>query len=48
MLFPLITNAYPYAYEARPYGLLLGFCGLSLLCWQSAAEGQSRLLSRYR
>ena len=37
MLFPFITNAYYYAYEARPYGILLGFGALSLLCWQRAA-----------
>src|SRR5208283_4096304 len=30
MLFPLVTTAYPYAYEARPYGLLLGFSAFSL------------------
>lgn len=45
MLFPLITTAYDYAYEARPYGLVLGFGALSLLCWQSAAEGYCRKLS---
>jgi hypothetical protein len=45
MLFPLVTVAYYYAYEARPYGLVLGFGGLSLLCWQSAAEGNYRKLS---
>lgn len=45
MLFPLVTAAYSYAYEARPYGIVLGFCGLSLLCWQSAAEGRYRKLS---
>jgi hypothetical protein len=45
MLFPLITTAYDYAYEARPYGLVLGFCALALLCWQSAAEGRRRKLS---
>jgi len=31
------ANAFPYAYEARPYGLLMGFCALSLLCCQRAA-----------
>jgi Dolichyl-phosphate-mannose-protein mannosyltransferase len=45
MLFPLVTKAHSYAYEARPYGLLLGFCGLSLVCWQSASEGRYRTLS---
>jgi hypothetical protein len=42
LLFPLVTNAYYFAYEARPYGLVLGFSGLSLLCWQTAAEGNNR------
>lgn len=42
MLFPLITSAYDYAYEARPYGVVLGFAGLSLLCWLSVAEGEPR------
>src|SRR3972149_1994188 len=45
MLFPLVTIAYSYAYEARPYGLVLAFSGLPLLCWQSAAEGRYRKLS---
>lgn len=34
MLFPLITGAFPYSFEARPYGLEMGFAGLALLCWQ--------------
>ena len=38
MLAFWITAAYPYAYEARPYGLVLGFCGLALVCWQAASE----------
>lgn len=42
MLFPLITTAYDYAYEARPYGAVLGFSGLALLCWQSVADGYRR------
>lgn len=45
MLFPLITTAYWYAYEARPYGLILGFGALSLLCWQAATENRYRPLS---
>ncbi len=45
MLFPLVTGAYSYAYEARPYALVLGFSGLALVCWQSAAEGRYRKLS---
>jgi dolichyl-phosphate-mannose-protein mannosyltransferase len=45
MLFPLVTSAYYYAYEGRPYGIVLGFAGVSLACWQSAAEGCHRKLS---
>ena len=44
-LVPLATGAYPGAYEARPYGLMLGFCGLSLVCWQAAVEGRRRALA---
>ena len=36
------TGAYPFAYEARPYGLVLGFCGLALVCWQAATENVRR------
>src|SRR5262249_54774840 len=43
MLFPLVTEAYIYAYEARSYALVLGFMGLALLCWQSTAA-ERRLL----
>lgn len=32
----LSTEAYLYAYEARPYGLVLGFAGLVFVCWQAA------------
>jgi hypothetical protein len=42
MLFPLVTEACYYATEARSYALVLGFSGLSLLCWQAAAEGHAR------
>ena len=32
-----------YSEEARSYGLLMGFTGLALLCWQSAAGPRRRL-----
>ena len=38
LLFPLVTGAYFYAYEARAYGIVLGFCGIALVSWQAAAE----------
>ncbi len=45
LTFPLVTAAFEYAYEARPYGLVLGFCALGLCCWQTAARHQRRVLS---
>ncbi len=42
MLFPMLTGAFYYAFEARPYGIVLGFFGLALVCWQRAIEGQHR------
>jgi len=39
ILFPLVTTAYGYAYEARAYALVLGFSAAALLCWQWATEG---------
>ncbi|MBV8071376.1 MAG: glycosyltransferase family 39 protein, partial [Acidobacteriaceae bacterium] len=41
MLLPLITGAYFYSYEARPHGMVLGFCALALLCWQRIEEDPS-------
>jgi len=46
VLFVLATDAHhTFAYEARPYGLLLGFGGLALLCWQRAGEQRGRRLA---
>lgn len=42
MLLPLSVDAQLYATMARPYGLVVGFCGLSLVCWQVAAESPRR------
>jgi hypothetical protein len=42
MLFPMLTGAYYYAYEARPHGIVLGFCGLALVFWQIASEHTAR------
>ncbi len=44
-IFPLVTDAYYYAHEARPYGLVLGFGALALLCWQSTTVNRFRPLS---
>lgn len=41
-LVPSLTGAYMYAYEGRPYGLVLGFAALALLCWQRRDGGSRR------
>jgi hypothetical protein len=40
--FPFFTLAKYYANEARAHGIVLGWCGLALLCWQRNAEGRAR------
>jgi hypothetical protein len=45
VIFPMITFAWPYAYEARAYGIALGGAGIALIAWQNAAEGRHRALS---
>ena len=42
--FVALTGAYNYAYEARAYGLGLGFTGLALLSWQRATDRADRKL----
>ena len=42
LLVPSVTAAYDYAYEARPYGALLGASGAALLFWQAAGGGRRR------
>jgi Dolichyl-phosphate-mannose-protein mannosyltransferase len=39
MFVPLVTEAYAFAPEARPYGLVLGFSAAALLCWQVRTDG---------
>lgn len=39
VLFVFATIAHGYAYEARAYSLVLGFCAAALLCWQLVTEG---------
>ena len=41
-VFPFFTLAQYYAYEARAHGIVLGWCGLALVCWQRNAEGRAR------
>src|SRR5512135_3068700 len=33
-----LSGAYPYAYEARPYGMVLGLSAVALVFWQRAAR----------
>jgi len=42
MLFPMVTTAYFYSYEARSHGIVLGFAGLALVCWQAAFRSSRR------
>lgn len=41
-VFPLVTLAYFYACEARPYAMILASSALLLLFWQEAAENGKR------
>jgi len=45
MVFLFVTGANFYSYEARPYGLVLGFSALAWVLWQQATYGGSRKLS---
>ncbi len=45
MLFPLITEVFHFATEARAYALVLGFSAFALLCWLWATEGRQRALA---
>ncbi len=45
LLIPICMEAGVYASEARPYGLVLGGCGIALICWQAAADGRRRVLA---
>lgn len=42
MMCLLVTNAQFYSYEARPYGLVLGFAAMAWVCWAGAAGGKGR------
>jgi hypothetical protein len=44
MVLPLVSIAYHFAFDARPYALVLGFSAIALLCWQTVAAGRLRAL----
>jgi hypothetical protein len=35
---PVLTESFTYSFEARSYGLMLGFVGMALVAWQTANE----------
>ena len=35
-----VSGAYPYAYEARPYAIVLGLSALAFFCWQRLDDGK--------
>jgi hypothetical protein len=44
MLFPMVTGAYQWAIEARPYGMVLGFSTAGAMFWQECgAERRPRV-----
>jgi hypothetical protein len=45
MVFPALTFAWHYAFEARAYGIILGCAGVVLAAWQSAVEDRWRIWS---
>lgn len=36
-IFPFFTLAKYYAFEARPHGVVVGWCGLAFICWQQCS-----------
>jgi len=45
MLVPICTPVSEYAWDGRPYGVVLGFLGISMVAWQAGVDGQKRPLS---
>jgi hypothetical protein len=41
LLFPALTATLYYAVEGRPYGLLLGLCGVAMVSWQTAIRRET-------
>jgi hypothetical protein len=41
-MFPFFTLAQYYAYEARAHAIVLGWCGLTLVCWQRTGEAPGK------
>ena len=48
MVFPCVTVAYYYSYEARAHAIVLGFCGLALVSWQwLTSSSRHRLVAAF-
>jgi Dolichyl-phosphate-mannose-protein mannosyltransferase len=45
LFLPFVTTGESYSFEARSYGMMLGFCGIALLSWQLATGGRKRVLA---
>jgi hypothetical protein len=45
VVFLCLSSSYEYAFEARPYALVLACCGASIYCWGLAIEGRFRKLA---
>jgi hypothetical protein len=45
VIFLCLSGFYAYAFEARPYALVLACCCVSLFFWESAIEGRFRRLA---
>jgi hypothetical protein len=42
LTIPAVTGAFRYAWEARPYGMVMAFTGIALVCWQEATSRRDR------
>jgi hypothetical protein len=42
MVFPVVTGAYWHAYDARPHAIVLGCCGVAMVCWQASVSNPRR------
>jgi hypothetical protein len=42
LAYPALGGALYYSAEGRPYGLLLGFCALAMVSWQTAVRRESK------
>jgi hypothetical protein len=42
LAFPALTATLYYAVEGRPYGFLLGLCGIAMISWQTAIHRETR------